>query len=220
MGELPEFRNPVVTVGSFDGVHRGHLYLLSVLRERAQMLGGEVVVVTFGVHPRRVLEGASGEVGGVSGSDFEASGELRLLTSNEEKVRLLEAAGVDNLIVMPFDAEVAAWSAEEFVRDFLVGRVGVRELVVGYNHRLGRGREGGVEELGALGVKYGFGVFEVGRFGSRNADGDFGYADGLGEDFGGSGCVEKISSTAIREALDRGDLALAEWMLGRRIIES
>ncbi len=184
MDALPPLRDPVVTVGSFDGVHRGHCFLLDILRERARLSGGESVVVTFGEHPRRVLEN---------------DGELRVLTSPEEKAALLAAAGVDNLVVMPFDESVSRLSAEEFVRDFLVGKLGVRELVVGYNHRLGHGREGDASVLRDLGEKYGFRVFCAPRFEADD-----------GED-------EKISSTTIRQALSRGDVASAERMLGRKI---
>lgn len=177
---LPVFRRPVVTVGSFDGVHRGHLFLLDILRSRAAASGGESVVVTFGEHPRRVLGTDRG---------------LRLLTSLDEKTELLSAAGVDNLVVAPFTLQVAGLSAEQFVRDFLVARIGVHQLVVGYNHRLGRGREGDAGMLSALAEKYGFTLFDAPKF-----------ADG-----------EKISSTAIRQALARGDIAAAERMLGREI---
>jgi FAD synthase len=200
---MPAFRQPVVTVGSFDGVHRGHLFLLDVLRERAAACGGESVVVTFGAHPRQVLD--SGEE------------KLRLLTSPEEKARLLAAAGIDNLVVMPFDESVSRMSAEEFVRDVLVDRLGVRELVVGYNHRLGHDRGGDAAVLEALGLRYGFSVFRAPKFGGANA----GIGDGAdassdkGTDAGTDG--EKISSTAIRNAIARGDISAAEKMLGRPI---
>lgn len=185
MGALPVFRRPVVTVGSFDGVHRGHRFLLEILCRRAAACEGESVVVTFGDHPRRVLgEG------------------LRELVSLEEKVRLLATAGVDNLVVMPFDEEVSQLSAEEFVRDFLVGRLGISELVVGYNHRLGRGREGDAVVMGELGTRYGFSVF---------------CAPSLEEAEGSGAYVGKISSSAIREAISRGDVETAERMLGRKL---
>jgi riboflavin kinase/FMN adenylyltransferase len=180
MEALPAFRRAVVTVGSFDGVHRGHRFLLDLLRRRARELDGESVVVTFDEHPRRVLGSDEG---------------LLVLTPLAEKAALLEAAGVDSLVVLPFTAGVAGLSAEEFVRDFLVGRLGVCELVVGYNHRLGHDRKGDVEVLEFLGEKYGFGIFRAPRL-----DGE-----------------EKISSTTIREALSRGDRLSAERMLGRRI---
>ena len=182
---LPAFRRPVVTVGSFDGVHRGHLFLLDVLRGRAEAVGGESVVVTFGEHPRKVLD---------DGHD------LRVLTSLDEKVRLLEAAGVDNLVVMPFDERVSRLSAEEFVRDFLVARLGVHELVVGYNHRFGKNREGTPLFLEGESRKYGFKIVEAPQFLGESGEKE-----------------EKISSTAIREALSRGDVATAERMLGRSL---
>lgn len=179
--ELPAFVRPVVTVGSFDGVHRGHRFLIDTLLERARAIGGETVVVTFGDHPRRVLGSDSG---------------MRMLTSTAEKARLLSEAGVENLIVMPFTEQIAGMSAEEFVRDFLVARVGVHTLVVGYNHRLGRGREGDAAMLEQLGARYGFSVVRAPRL----SDGD-----------------AKISSTTIRQALEKGDITTAEKMLGRRV---
>jgi riboflavin kinase/FMN adenylyltransferase len=184
MEALPRFRSPVVTVGSFDGVHRGHLFLLDILRRRASESGGEAVVVTFGEHPRRVLGSGEG---------------IKLLTSTEEKARLIEAAGIDDLVVMPFDERISHMSAEEFVRDFLVARLGVRELVVGYNHRLGRDREGDAAVLEELGARYGFRVFRAPKFSGDESDG------------------EKISSTAIRNAISRGDVEAAERMLGRAV---
>lgn len=182
MNSLPAFRRPVVTVGSFDGVHRGHRHLLEVLRERAGEIGGETVVVTFLRHPRELLK---------------PSGELVLLTSLEQKAELIAALGIDNLVVMPFDEGVAGMSPEEFVRDILVGRLGVAELVVGYNHRFGKGRDGDVEVLQRLGEKYGFGVHRASR---------------LDDDGGG-----KISSTTIRQAIAGGDVTAAEKLLGRKL---
>jgi riboflavin kinase/FMN adenylyltransferase len=175
---LPAFTRPVVTVGSFDGVHMGHRHLLAILRARAEASGGESVVVTFAEHPRRVLN---------------AGEELMLLTTPDEKAALLAAAGVDNLVVMPFDEGVAGMSPEEFIRDFIVGRLGARELVVGYNHRFGHAREGSAEMLRRLEGVYGFRIVEATRFGD-----------------------EKISSTEIRRAIARGDMAAAEKMLGRK----
>lgn len=180
MEALPAFREPVVTVGSFDGVHRGHAHLLGIMRERARLAGGETVVVTFARHPRKVLDAAS---------------EFVLLTSLEERALLLEREGVDNLVVMPFDEATSRLGPEEFVRDFLVGRLGVRELVVGYNHRFGRNRDGDAATLEGLGEKYGFGIYRASRLGDSD---------------------EKISSTAIRQALARGDVEAAERMLGRK----
>lgn len=204
INSLPMLCAPVVTVGSFDGVHRGHLHLLAELRARASETGGETVVVTFARHPRELLE---------------PSHEMMLLTSSEEKYRLIAEAGIDNLVVMPFDETVAAMSAEEFVRDILVGRLGVCDLVVGYNHRLGRDRQGDIEVLRSLGEKYGFRVHRATRL-SDDPDGSrLGSGSGSGSDsgFGAGKAGGKISSTMIREAISHGDLQAAERMLGRKV---
>lgn len=183
---LPEFSRPVVTVGSFDGVHRGHRHLLDIVRNRALRAERESVVVTFATHPRTLLEPMD---------------EVRLLTTLEERILLIGESGIDNLVVIPFDRRFSELEPEEFVREFLVQKIGVQELVVGYNHRLGRDRKGDVDVLRRLGRKYGFRVHEASKFESSE--------EGLNG--------EKISSTAIRQALARGDKELAERMLGRTI---
>lgn len=170
---------PVVTVGSFDGVHLGHVHLLRELKKRAG--GGESVVVTFAAHPRHTVEPLV---------------HIRELTSLTDKQLLIAAEGIDTLVVLPFDDAIRRLSAEEFVRDILVGRLGIGELVVGYNHRLGRDRGGGADELKRLGAKYGFRVHRASKFTLPG--------------------IEKVSSTAIRAALAAGNRALAERMLGRK----
>lgn len=172
----------VVTVGSFDGVHRGHVHLLGVLKERARARGGRSVVVTFADHPRRTVEPLLA---------------LRELNSLADKQLLIAEQGIDTLVVLPFDDALRRLTPEEFVRDVLVGRLGLAELVVGYNHRLGRDRGGDIKELERLGAKYGFEVHQASRFELPG--------------------VAKLSSTAIREALAAGDTDLAERMLGRKI---
>lgn len=120
--DLPHFVRPAVTVGSFDGVHRGHRALIGRLVAEARAVGGESVVLTFEPHPRITLGRAEG---------------LRLLTTFEEKVALLAELGVDNVIVIPFDRAFSALSGREFVERCLIGRVGAETLVAGYNHRFG-----------------------------------------------------------------------------------
>lgn len=120
--DLPHFIRPAVTVGSFDGVHRGHRALIGRLVAEARAVGGESVVLTFEPHPRITLGRAEG---------------LRLLTTFEEKVALLAELGVDNVIVIPFDRAFSALSGREFVERCLIGRVGAETLVAGYNHRFG-----------------------------------------------------------------------------------
>lgn len=119
---LPRFVHPAVTVGSYDGVHRGHRALIERLVAEARAQGGESIVLTFEPHPRITLGRAEG---------------LRLLTTLEEKAALLAGLGVDNVIVIPFDRSFSALSGLEFVEAYLIGRVGAETLVAGYNHRFG-----------------------------------------------------------------------------------
>lgn len=122
---LPHFRHPAVTVGSFDGVHRGHRALVERLVAEARLLGGESLVLTFEPHPRIALGRAEG---------------LQLLTTLDEKAALLEALGVDALIVIPFDRTFSALSGADFVERILLGKLGVETLVAGFNHRFGHDR--------------------------------------------------------------------------------
>jgi riboflavin kinase/FMN adenylyltransferase len=176
------FRNPVVTVGSFDGVHSGHAHLLGIMKERAAETGGETVVVTFAQHPRHVLH---------------AKDEVSLLTSLKEKALLLERQGVDSLYVMSFDEAVSRLSGEQFLRDVLIGRLGARQLVVGYNHHFGRNKEGDAAMLRELEAKYDFRIHEAPQFRSG---------------------TDKVSSTVIREAVSAGDMATAARLLGHPYI--
>ena len=157
---LPHFVRPTVTVGSYDGVHSGHLALLRTVAGRARAQGGESVVLTFEPHPRVTLGRADG---------------LRLLTSLEEKIYLLGQQGIDNLIVIPFDKAFSALAPDTFIRDYLVGRIGAETLVVGFNHRFGRDKQGSYDYLGS----HGFGL-EVVEVGECDVD------------------AEKVSSTVIR----------------------
>lgn len=182
MDSLPVFRSPVVTVGSFDGVHRGHQHLLDIMRERASLSGGETIVVTFAEHPRNVLK---------------SEDDLRLLTSLNEKAFLLEKGRIDNLVVMPFDTEVSRLSPEDFIRDFIVGRLGAKELVVGYNHHFGHNKEGDAATLRELETRYAFRICEAPKF----SDGE-----------------EKISSTTIRKAISEGNMRLAGRLMGHPYI--
>ena len=122
---LPHFVRPAVTVGSFDGVHRGHRALIERLVSEARTQGGESIVMTFEPHPRITLGRAEG---------------LRLLTAPDEKSALLAGLGVDHVIVIPFDRAFSALSGREFVEEFLVRRLGAETLVAGYNHRFGHDR--------------------------------------------------------------------------------
>ncbi len=179
---LPAFRAPVVTVGSYDGVHGGHRAILRRINELAAQNGGESVVVTFAPHPRIVLGKADG---------------LKLLNTLEEKIALLEEVGVDHLIVAPFTEEFSRLSSQEYVRDYLVERIGVHTLVVGYNHHFGHNKDGDFRFLQSMQAEYGFKVYEI----SHQQIDD-----------------EKVSSTVVRQLITAGDVAHAMRLLERPYI--
>jgi riboflavin kinase/FMN adenylyltransferase len=176
---LPEFHKPVVTVGSFDGVHAGHRHLIEVMKEVARETGGETIVVTFAHHPRTVLGTDKG---------------LSLLTTLEEKASLLETAGVDNLVVMPFDENISRLTPEDFIEQFIRGRLRAVRLVVGYNHRFGHDRTGDVAMLRRRGT------LEVVEAPCFDAQGD------------------KVSSTEIRKLISEGDTHRATRLLAHPYI--
>lgn len=147
--QLPKIRNCVVTTGSFDGVHIGHKTLINRLNEIARKIDGESVLITFYPHVRKVLYPDS------VGKDLE------LISSQREKIELLEQTGLDNLVIINFTREFAQISAEDFVRNILVGKLGARVIVVGFNHYFGHNREGNFEKLAELGRELGFEVVEI-----------------------------------------------------------
>ncbi len=132
---------PVVTIGSFDGVHRGHREILSRLTTLSHERNGVSIVITFHPHPRLVL--GQGE-------------RLQLLTTLSEKLDLFEKLGIDNVIITPFSENFSKLEAEEFIRDYLVGILHIDTLTVGYNHHLGHNREGTSESLECLAHEFGF----------------------------------------------------------------
>jgi riboflavin kinase / FMN adenylyltransferase len=136
-------KNPVLTIGNFDGVHRGHQALFQKVKEWAQKLQGESVVMTFHPHPLQVLFPGKGP-------DF--------ITSHERKLELIASCGIDATIVIPFSKEFAKISAKEFVKDILVDSIGVKGIVVGYDYRFGHGREGDLAFLRKMGEEYDFEV--------------------------------------------------------------
>lgn len=179
---LEGFQQPsfaVVTSGTFDGVHLGHRKILERIREVAQKHGGETVLITFWPHPRLVL--------------YPDDESLKLLSTFEEKAQLLEEAGIDHLISIPFTKEFSSLSSEEFIRQVLIDKIGTKKLIIGYDHRFGKNREGGFEHLLANAAQYGFDVEEIPR-----------------QDIDNIG----ISSTKIRKALELGNVALANEYLG------
>ena len=172
-------RGSVVTIGNYDGVHRGHQHMLATVTGRARELGLPATVVTFEPTPREYFEGDS------------APARLMRL---REKLEALPLYGVDRVVVLRFDRRMQAMGADEFVERLLVRGLGARHVVVGHDFHYARRREGNIDTLRAAGTRHGYTVEEVGRF----------LVDG-----------ERVSSSLVREALGRGDLARAGMLLGR-----
>jgi len=182
--EFPALANAVVTSGTFDGVHRGHQRILARLRQVADAVGGPAVVITYWPHPRLVL--------GPPPSHPELL-ELQLLNTLEERVARLADHGVDYLLVMPFTREFAEWTSEQYIQKLLLKTVHTKHLVIGYDHRFGKNREGGFDYLTQHAARYGFTVEEIPR-----------------QDVDAVG----VSSTRIRKALRSSDVATATAYLG------
>ena len=173
-------KNAVVTSGTFDGVHLGHQKILGRLREAAQRINGETVVITYWPHPRFIL------------SPGDTS--LRILNTFEEKAELLKEQGVQHLLRIPFTKEFSQITSREFISRILVERIGTRVLVIGYDHRFGKNREGSFEQLKIDAPTYGFEVEEIPRHDVDDV---------------------AVSSSKIRRALEEGDIASATHWLGK-----
>lgn len=135
-------KNPILTLGMFDGIHIGHQAIIGQLNEIAKEVSGKSVLLTFEPHPRVVLG---------KGAD-----DLQLLTTLDEKIDLLEKSGLDNLILHPFTKEFSELSAEDFVKELLVNGIGIHTILIGYNHHFGKDRQGNFEQLKNLSDKFGF----------------------------------------------------------------
>jgi riboflavin kinase/FMN adenylyltransferase len=169
----------VVTSGTFDGVHRGHQQILQRLKSVAEKSGGETVLLTFWPHPRILLDPAFN---------------IKLLTTFEEKASLLEEFGVDHLIKIPFTKEFSQLDTDSYIQKVLQESIGTKKLVIGYDHRFGRDREGSFEYLKKNSSKYGFEVEEIPRHEIDHV---------------------VVSSTRIRNALAGGEIHIGNEYLGR-----
>ncbi len=141
----------VITVGTFDGVHRGHQFLIGRLIESAREINGIPIVVTFDPHPQLVLKKSDREP-------------IRLLNTLEERLQLLEEHGIGTVVIIPFTLEFSRISPEQFVRDFLVKNIGVSKYLVGYDHVFGKDREGGEDTIRRVGIEAGFEVEKISAF--------------------------------------------------------
>ncbi|MFN4083260.1 MAG: bifunctional riboflavin kinase/FAD synthetase [Bacteroidia bacterium] len=172
--ELPKIQNAVVTQGTFDGVHSAHQVIINQLKNIAKTNRGETVLITYNPHPRMVL--------------YPNDHGLKLLNTLDEKIELLAEHGINHLVILPFTLEFSRLSSLQFIRDIIVNKIGTKFLVIGYNHRFGRNREGSFEHLKEFSGLYGFDVIEIPEHDVNNVS---------------------VSSTKIREALMNGDIKAA-----------
>jgi len=179
INEFNPVTNAVVTIGTFDGVHLGHRKIISKLKELADECGGETVILTFFPHPRMILHPEDESI--------------KLLNTINEKAALLEELGIDHLIITPFSRDFSNQTPEAYIRDVLVQKIGTKKIVIGYDHRFGKDRQGGLDDLLKAGPVYGFDVVEIPEQDIYEV---------------------AISSTLIRNALLNGAIELANTFLG------
>ena len=171
--------NTIITLGTFDGIHLGHKEIIEAVVQKAAKLGGRSLLITFSPHPRKVIPGGN---------------EIKLLSTLSEKKKIIESFGVNNLVVIQFTKEFSQQTPEQFVDKYLIDGIGVKEIVIGYDHHFGKGRGGNIEILQRKGKEIGFKVTAVPEYKIDDII---------------------VSSTKIRKALIAGDIAKANKMLGR-----
>lgn len=180
ISNLPSFKNAVITIGTFDGVHTGHLQVINQLKKEALLVGGETVIITFDPHPRMIIHKSN-------------SGGIKLLTTLSEKIELLEKQNIDHLVIVPFTLEFSEQSANAYIEDFLVARFHPHSLIIGYDHRFGKNRQGDYRLLESYQTKFNFTVKEIPEHILHHII---------------------ISSTRIRQALKEKDISTANEYLG------
>lgn len=146
INNLPRFKNAVITIGTFDGVHSGHLQIINQLTEEAEKIHGESVIITFHPHPRMILSSEK---------------TVMLLNTLDEKIELLETRGIDQLVVVPFTKEFSEQTAEEYIEDFLFKKFRPHTIIIGYDHHFGNHRKGNYKLLEAYAPQLNFEVKEI-----------------------------------------------------------
>lgn len=179
LDQLPQFQRSVITIGTFDGVHTGHARILRQLREEAVRIDGETVIITFFPHPRKVVKGGTEDI--------------RLINTLEEKIQLLSWQKIDHLVIVPFTEAFSQMTAEEYITDFLLAKFHPHTVIIGYDHRFGKGRQGDYHLLEQFSATHGFVLQEI-------------PVHLLNE--------VSVSSTRIREAILRADIDTANELLG------
>jgi riboflavin kinase/FMN adenylyltransferase len=175
---LPILRNSVITIGTFDGVHQGHQKIIAALKEEAQKVQGETVIITFHPHPRKIVQPTE---------------HLQLINTLEEKIYLLEKAGIDHLIVVPFTAAFAGLTADEYIENFLIENFHPTSIIIGYDHHFGKGRSGNYKLLEERAAQFNYHLIEIPKH----------VLDEIA-----------VSSTKIRKAILESDVRTARKLLG------
>jgi riboflavin kinase/FMN adenylyltransferase len=179
LSEFKKLNNAIVTIGTFDGVHYGHQKIIKRLCELAKSSGGESVILTFFPHPRMIIDPENQD--------------LKLINTIKEKAEILANLGVDHLIITPFTRDFSNLSATEYIKNILVDTIGTKQIIVGYDHRFGKDRKGGMKELEECAALYNYTIEEIPEQDINDV---------------------AVSSTKIRKSLLDGDVALAETYLG------
>ncbi len=143
---LPAFQNAVITIGTFDGVHKGHQQIINALQIEAREARGESVLITFHPHPRKIVQPETS---------------LELINSLEERIALLEEKGIDHLVIVPFTREFAAQDPDDYIRNFLVKLFAPKSIIIGYDHHFGKDRKGNFRLLEDKAVEYGYKLVEI-----------------------------------------------------------
>ncbi|HEY0261939.1 MAG TPA: adenylyltransferase/cytidyltransferase family protein, partial [Chitinophagales bacterium] len=145
LDELKTFKNAVITIGTFDGVHLGHQTIIERINKAAKEIGGESVIITFHPHPRSILQ----------------PGSVQSLSTIREKTELLEKCGVDNLVIIPFSRDFSEQEAEQYIEHFLVKYFQPKQIIIGYDHKYGKDRKGDFALLESMQTKFGYTVSEI-----------------------------------------------------------
>jgi riboflavin kinase/FMN adenylyltransferase len=179
LDNFPELNCPVLTLGTFDGVHIGHQKILSRINDMAKSVNGESVLMTFHPHPRAVI--------------FPDQRDIRMISTLDEKIALLEQHGIQHLVVQSFTRDFSMLNHDSFIREYLVKKIGVKKMVIGYDHQFGHDRKGSFAELQSLAPQLGFTVEEIPEQDINDV---------------------AVSSTRIRKALFEGRVEAAAGLLG------
>jgi len=147
LASLPQFKDAIVTMGAFDGVHKGHMQIIQRMKELAGKVLGETIIITFHPHPRKVISSVPGEI--------------KQLSSIKERIHLLEAAGIDHLVIIDFNYNFSNLTAAQYVEDFLYHHFKPNTVIVGYDHHFGKGRNGNIDLLQSMGTRLDFKVEEI-----------------------------------------------------------